>query len=85
MLRSVMNNKLFQKLKVPHKIYLKFEHNLSQIMFLKKSNQSLELFWRKGVLKNKYSESESCQVKFPGKILEKIPTKKIIFSKVAGF
>ena len=32
MLRGVMHNKLFQKLKVPHKIYLKFEHNLSQIL-----------------------------------------------------
>ena len=32
MLRNVMNNKLFQKLKVPHKIYLKFEDNLSQIL-----------------------------------------------------
>ena len=38
---------------------------------------------RKCVLKNDCSES--CQLKLPGKILEKIPMKKIIFSKVAGF
>ena len=29
--------------------------------------------------------SETCEVKLPGKILEKIPMKKIIFSEVAGF
>ena len=43
----------------------------------------MELFWRKGVLKN--NSSESCQVKLPGKILEKIPMKKTIFSKAASF
>ena len=45
-------------------------------------NQPLELFWRKGVLKNNYSEIY--QVKLPGKILKKVPMKKLIFSKVAG-
>ena len=32
-----------------------------------------------------YFFPESCQVKLSGKILEKIPMKKTIFSKVAGF
>ena len=53
------------------------------IGILKKKNQSLELFWRKIVPKNNCSES--CQMKLLGKILEKIPVKKIIFGKVAGF
>ena len=40
------------------------------------------MFWKKGVFKNNYSEC--CQVEPPGKILEKIPMKNIIFSKTAG-
>ena len=45
-------------------------------------NQPRGLFWRKGVLKKNYLESY--YVKLPGKILEKIPMKELIFSKVAG-
>ena len=44
---------------------------------LKKTKLPLELFWRKSVLKNNFSES--CQVKLPGKILEKIPWEEVIF------
>ena len=50
---------------------------------LKKMKSATGAVLEKGILKN--NSSESCLVKFPGKILEKIPMKKIIFSKVAGF
>ena len=59
----------------------------------------MKVFGIKGILKNmkagtaavleklalKNNCSETCEVKLPGKILEKIPMKKIIFSEVAGF